>query len=179
MRIMKKMMLVAAILFAISAYGYAQDDSPLMRDDIIQADVVNLIGNSVHYTVYDILNVKVNDGVVTLGGYLTEPHKKSSIIKSINKHIPAVKQVVDNVTVLPPSANDDRLRYILVRKIYGDSRLQRYTLDRWPYPIHIIVKNGKVKLEGTTRNKYDNRLIEFKVRDTFGVLSVENNLKVS
>lgn len=175
---MKKIMLVAALVFAVTLSGFAQDESMLSRDDILEADIARTIGNNVYYSIYDIVNVQVNEGVVRLSGYVTEPHKRASILKQVSE-MPDVKAVEESITVLPPSVNDDRLRFIIARKIYGDSRLMKYAFERWPYPIHIIVKNGRVTLEGEIKNKFDNRLIEVKVRETFGVLEVDNNLRVS
>jgi hypothetical protein len=175
----KKMLLAAALIIALALPGLAQEKLIKSRDDIIRADVIQLIGNNVFYSIYDIVKVDVEDGVVILSGYVTQPYKNSSFVKDIKAEIPEIREVRDEITVLPPSAMDDRLRYIIARKIYGDSRLMRYALDRWPYAIHIIVKNGRVLLEGNTKNRFDTRLIEMKVRETFGVISVDNKLTES
>ena len=167
------------ILLFLSLTVTASDQSPLNSDEMIQVDVERVIGNHIFYTIYDAVGVEVTEGVVTLTGYATEPYKVNSYIKEIHKKVGAVQGIKTELTILPPSANDDRIRYLLARRIYNDSRLLRYSLDRWPYPIHIIVKNGHVVLEGEVKTKMDKQLIRIKATGLNGVVSVKNNLKVS
>ena len=171
-------LLAATLLLTMTVFAAAQD-APAERDDIIAADVANMIGNSVHYTIYDVIGVDVKDGVVTLSGYVTRPYKTDRYIRDINKRFGGSVMVQSDVKVLPPSAVDDRIRYLLARRIYNDPRLLRYSLTRWPYPIRIIVQNGHVKLEGEVSTKMDSRIIETKIRTVTGVVSLTNNLKVS
>ena len=77
-----------------------------------------------------------------------------------------------------------RYRYFVDRADHGnqivtdDNRLLRYNINRYRLPIHIIVRNGSVRLEGTVANMMDKRLVEFNVRGITGVVSVANNLKI-
>ena len=48
---------------------------------------------------------------------------------SIAQRMPGVKDVVDNIKVLPTSIFDDRLRVQALRTIYGNSVLSRYAID--------------------------------------------------
>lgn len=178
MKVTKYFAVILAVLF-LSVTATANEESPLSSDEMIQADVERVIGNHIFYTIYDAVGVEVKDGIVTLTGYATEPYKVNSFIKEIHKKVGAVEGIKTELTILPPSANDDRIRYLLARRIYNDSRLLRYALDRWPYPIHIIVKNGHVVLEGEVKTKMDKQLIRIKATGLNGVVSVKNNLKVS
>jgi hyperosmotically inducible protein len=45
-------------------------------------------------------------------------------------------------------------------------------------PIHIIVNNGKVALEGVVANEADKNLAGIKANGVSGVFSVANNLRV-
>jgi osmotically-inducible protein OsmY len=169
--------LTAMLLLTMTVLVAAQN-TPAERDDIIAADVANIIGNHSLYSIYDLVGVEVENGVVTLSGVVTEPYKSSSFERAVHKRLPDV-QVINKLDVLPPSSLDNRIRYLLARNIYNDSRLLRYSLARWPYPIHIIVRNGHVTLEGEVGTSMDKRLIETKVRNIIGVVSLTNNLTVS
>ena len=173
-----KLLAASMIMFLVSAPAFAQENIA-NRDDILEADIERIIGNHVFYTIYDAVAVTVDEGVVTLRGCVTEPYKRNAFIKAINKRTDSSLKITDNLEILPVSSNDNRLRYLLARSIYNDSRLLRYSLSRWPYPIHIIVRNGHVTLEGEVKTKMDSRIIESKILNVFGVVSLENNLKIS
>ena len=100
-----------------------------------------------YYGVFDNLSYKVDpDGTVTLLGQVAHPVLKSDAENAV-KRIEGVEKVVNNIEVLPTSINDDRIRRAAYRAIYGNSVLSQYQLRAVP-PIHIIVKNGHITLEG-------------------------------
>ena len=100
-----------------------------------------------YYGVFDNLSYKVDaDGTVTLLGQVARPTLKSDA-GNVVKRIEGVTNVVNNIEVLPLSPNDDRIRRAVYRAIYSNSVLSPYQLRAVP-PIHIIVKNGQVTLEG-------------------------------
>ena len=85
--------------------------------------------------------------------------------------------MVNNLEVLPQSNFDDQLRSAAVRAIYGNESLQ--TLMRQPNPpIHVIVANGTIRLEGVVRNNMDRILAETGVRNQTLAFEVINNLQV-
>lgn len=147
------------------------------RDDIIAADVVGLIGRHVFYTIYDNVEVYVYNRVVVLRGYVTDQYKKEAFEGSIVREIKTAAKVENNLEVLPASTDDDRIRYEVARAIYGDDRLLRYAIADFPKPIHIIVKNGHVTLEGMVANAFDKRIVETRAKIVSGIISVVNNLK--
>ena len=63
------------------------------------------------------------------------------------KHIEGVEKVIDHINDLPPSPMDDRIRHQVARAIFGFDGLSRYSWSAVP-SIHIIVKGGRVRLEG-------------------------------
>jgi osmotically-inducible protein OsmY len=79
--------------------------------------------------------------------------------------------------VLPPSPQDDRLRRQLYRAIYGFPALQKYSLGV-QQPIRIIVKSGKVTLEGVVDNEGDKNMANIRANGVPGIFSVTNNLQV-
>jgi hyperosmotically inducible protein len=129
-----------------------------------------------YYGVFDNLAYRVDGYNVTLMGQVTRPTLKSSA-ENVVKDIEGVQKVVNNIEVLPVSPNDDRLRLALYRSIYGHTALNRYALNAVP-PIHIIVKNGNVTLEGVVANEMDRNIANVQANGVSGVFSVTNNLRV-
>lgn len=178
---MRNEILIAALalMVLLTASGFTQVSSGSEKDDLLAADVKNIIGNHSFYSVYDIVNVDVKNKNLVLTGVVTVPDKKTSFVQAIRKSMgSSLNEIINNIEVLPPSAEDDRIRYLIARKIYNDIRLLRYSLSKWPYPIHIIVRNGNVQLVGNVRNSMDRILIESKVRGVSGLVAVNNNLEI-
>ncbi|MBV8907048.1 MAG: BON domain-containing protein, partial [Acidobacteriia bacterium] len=63
------------------------------------------------------------------------------------------------------------------RAIYSSPGFEKYAYQAVP-PIHIIVKNGQVSLEGVVGNEMDKILANTRANTVPGVFSVTNNLKV-
>ncbi|HUX07645.1 MAG TPA: BON domain-containing protein [Acidobacteriota bacterium] len=171
-------LLAAASLILLTAIGGLAQEQEKTKDEVIAADVSNVLERHVFYTVYDYLAFKLENGVVTLFGQVTADFKIESYKKSILKHVEAVKEVKSEIEILPPSATDDRIRYLIAYKIYNDDRMLRYAIANFPKPIHVIVRNGRVTLEGVVNTEMDRRLAESIAREVGGVLNVTNNLAV-
>lgn len=91
------------------------------------------------------------------------------------KGIEGVETVDNQIEVLPLSPNDDRIRLATYRAIYSHPALQRYGLQAVP-PIHILVKNGNVTLEGVVANDGDKNIANIQARSVSGVFGVTNHL---
>ena len=129
------------------------------------------------YGVFDNLAYKVDpDGTVTLMGQTVRPTLKSDAERAV-KRIEGVTKVINNIEVLPPSPMDDRIRLAVYRAIYGHPALNMYQLRAIP-PIHIIVKNGHVTLEGVVARQMDKQIAETQANSVPGVFSVTDNLRV-
>ena len=129
------------------------------------------------YGVFDNLAYKVDpDGTVTLLGQVARPTLKSDAEKAV-KGIEGVEKVVNNIEVLPTSINDDRIRRAAYRAIYGNSVLSQYQLRAVP-PIHIIVKNGNITLEGVVARQMEKQIAGMQANGVQGAFSVTNNLAV-
>jgi hyperosmotically inducible protein len=129
-----------------------------------------------YYGVFDNLAYKVDGYTVTLMGQVTRPTLKSDA-ENVVKKIEGVEQVKNEIEVLPLSPNDDRIRRAVYRAIYGSAGLDRYALQAVP-PIHIIVNNGNVALEGVVANEGDKNVAGIRANGVSGVFSVKNNLRV-
>jgi hyperosmotically inducible protein len=85
--------------------------------------------------------------------------------------------VVNHIELLPASPGDDELRRGIYRAIYENSTLARYAVQTVP-PIHIIVKNGNVTLEGSVESLGDSNLAAARASSVANVQSFKNNLVV-
>src|SRR6266849_3396900 len=163
---MKRGLFVLAIsLFVFTTLGIAQDQpaQPAQRDqpsargqERITKEVRHELLMLPWFGVFDNIAYKVDGSTVTLLGQVTRPTLKSDA-ENVVKKIEGVEQVKNEIEVLPPSPNDDRIRLAVYRAIYGHTALNRYALQAVP-PIHIIVKNGNVTLEGVVANEVDKNI---------------------
>lgn len=129
------------------------------------------------YGVFDNFSYQVSaDGTVTLLGQVSRPTLKSDAENAV-KHIEGVERVVNNIEILPTSINDDRIRRAAYRAIYGNSVLSQYQLRAVP-PIHIIVKNGHITLEGVVARQMDKQIAGVQANSVHDAFSVTNNLRV-
>jgi len=130
-----------------------------------------------YFGVFDDLGFTVNGSTVTLVGQVTQPVLKTNAGKVVSK-VEGVTNVVNNIEVLPLSSMDDRIRRGVFRAIYGDPMLStRYGFQALP-SIHIIVKNGNVRLEGVVANEMDRNLCGIRANGVPGAFHVDNDLRV-
>jgi hyperosmotically inducible protein len=107
-------------------------------------------------------------------GQVTRPTLKEDAEQAVKK-IEGVGLVQNDIHVLPPSPIDDQIRIAAFRAIYGEPGLNPYAHDAIP-PIHIIVENGRITLEGVVANETDKNLAYMKALGVPGVFSVANHL---
>ncbi len=131
-----------------------------------------------YYGVFDYMGFQYNEksGKVVLIGATIRPSLKQDAERVVER-IEWVKDVENKIEVLPLSPADDRIRRALYRAIYGQPALQRYGVGANP-PIHIIVKNGNVRLEGFVNNEADRTVAEAQARSVSGTFAVKNNLQL-
>jgi hyperosmotically inducible protein len=184
---MKKTLIVVlsvTMLFSMAALASpaSQDNPPSgaanqKSIDRIYKEVRHELVTLPFYGVFDNLSYKVDpDGTVTLYGQVVRPTLKSDAENAV-KRIEGVTRVVNNIEVLPTSINDDQIRRALYRAIYGNDVLSQYQMRAVP-PIHIIVKNGHVTLEGVVARQMDKQIAGMQANSVPGVFSVTNNLVV-
>ncbi len=125
---------------------------------------------------FNFVAASVSNGVATLNGATRTDVGRDSAL-SLANNLPGVKEVVDNIKVLPVSGFDDRIRISAMRAIYRDPVLGRYASDP-ARPIRIVVDNGKLSLYGTVATTMDKQLAGMRANQVFGVFSVQNNLEV-
>jgi hyperosmotically inducible protein len=180
---MKKLLiLIVAGLISIPLYAQSgqQHDQKLgggmVDEQRITREVRHELVMLPYYSVFDNLAYKVDGSTVTLLGQVSRPSLKRDA-ESVVKKIEGVDKVVNDIEVLPPSPIDDQIRRAEFRAIYGDPALSKYAWGAVP-PIHIIVNNGHVTLEGVVDNESDKNVANIRAKSVPGVFGVQNNLRV-
>ena len=128
-------------------------------------------------TIFDNLKYKVDGSTVTLMGEVRNAVLKDEAQNAVKK-IEGVEKVDNQIEVLPPSPGDDRIRLAVAHALFGNnSPLFRYSMGALP-PIRIIVKGGRVTLEGIVDSESDKNFANIRAKGVSGVFSVTNNLVV-
>lgn len=168
-------LLVVASL--IAPLGVARAQQAIAPDDRVSWSIYRELITLPYYGVFDHMSFEVGKGgVVTLRGHVRRDTLKSDA-EARAKSVEGVEEVRNEIEILPASPQDDRIRLAAYRAIYRHDTLERYALNAVP-PIHIIVKNGNITLEGIVDSKLDSQLAESQVRSIAGTFSITNNLQV-
>ena len=186
--------IVATCIGTASPRAYAQSVAEKQTISRVQGALERLP----NYGVFDFLAFSLDRGTVTLMGYAYRGNLKSDAGRAV-KSVSGVDDVVNQIEILPPSLNDDRIRSATFYNIYTDDFLSRYApggavaardaaleFARSPgmqplgtYPIHTIVKNGRTMLLGIVDNEADKTVAGVRAREVGGVLDVQNGLVAS
>ena len=161
--------LVALPMVASAAYSQPEM-SPLAKK--IRHELVTLP----FYSVFDHFTYEVDGSKVILRGEVTRPTLKTSAERVVAR-IEGVTQVENNIEVLPLSSFDNRTRRGVLYAVYGHPVLNRYALQSVG-PIHIIVRNGDVTLEGVVSREMEKNVAFIQANSVPGVFSVTNKLRV-
>jgi hyperosmotically inducible protein len=149
--------------------------SPQSQDKLIREIRHELIMLP-YYNVFDNLQFSLNGRRVTLVGQVVQPVTKSDAENAV-KRIEGVEKVVNNIEVLPPSNMDDRIRRQVYNAIYSYGPLFKYGNMSVP-PIHIIVRNGRITLDGVVDSEGDKNYAGMRANQVPGTFGVTNNLRV-
>ena len=175
------LMLTALGTTVTNAAGLPQGDKHQRNEEKYRTKLANEVRHQLvmlpWYSVFDNLAFRVDGDRVTLMGQVTRPTLKSDA-EGVVKNIEGVATVKNEIEVLPLSPMDDQLRRAVFRAVYGEAGLNRYAVQAIP-PIHIIVKNGNVALEGVVDSEMDSNLANLRANQVPNVFSVKNNLVVA
>lgn len=139
-------------------------------------DVQRQVLGYAFFTIFDNVEMQIDNGVVTLTGKVTMPFKSDDIVRRVAR-VEGVTRVNNRLHVLPVSQFDDDLRIRLARAIYGHSNFVGYGSRANP-PIHIIVERGRVTLEGVVNSEVD-RMLARSIAGSFLAFEVKNKLKTT
>jgi hyperosmotically inducible protein len=171
-------LLMAVSLFTPAVLRDASARSSVQVDARLVKRIRQELAMLPYYGVFDWLSFEVRpDNTVVLQGQVVRPSTKSDAEARV-KDIDGVKAVINEIQVLPPSPQDDRLRIALYRTLYNwDSPLFRYATQAIP-SIHIIVDHGHAILKGIVSSKGDAQLAYIRARGVPGLFDVKNELMV-
>jgi hyperosmotically inducible protein len=158
-----------------SLVGANEALSPESQDKLIR-EVRHELIMLPYYGVFDNLVFSLNGRNVTLSGQVTTASLKNDAANVV-KHIEGVENVTNNIEVLPPSSMDDRIRRQVYNSIYSYGPLFKYGNMSVP-PIHIIVRNGRITLDGVVDTEGDKNLAGMRANQVPGTFGVTNNLRV-
>ncbi len=127
-------------------------------------------------TAFNAIAVRVQNGVVTLGGHAYGPVSADSAV-GVASNTKGVKDVINEIQVDPLSPMDDRIRIQAFRTIYGFPTLNKYAIDPGK-PIRISVQNGVMTLYGVVDTQQDKDAAGIRANTVPGVFKVVNNLQV-
>ena len=164
-------LLSATVLIALlTTAAVAQDRA----DARLATDVGRAIGTHTQLTIFDDVGGRVEDGIVTLTGSVTAEYKKTEIGRLLAR-LDGVRDVRNQIAVLPASPFDDELRYRAARAIYSNPAFWSYASMPRP-PIHIIVEHGRVTLRGVVASDVE-RALARSLATGIGEVSVTSELR--
>ena len=152
-----------------------------------------------NYGVFYEIGFGIRDYTVVLRGHASRPTLRKSAERVVKK-LEAVEDVINQIEVLPLSRTDDDIRLQVYVNIHGHPALSLYNPNRGTplfnsltrrtagirydpppgfHPIHIIVKNGHVTLEGVVNSQGDKVIAGIQANTTSGVFSVTNDLMLA
>lgn len=188
-------------IFALALGGMLTAQTPAVNEQAIvkmaqtiQREILTLP----EYGVFDSIRFSFKGDTVTLRGSASRPILKSSA-ENVTKRVEGVAKVDNQIEVLPLSPNDDQIRLRAYVAIYGHSALSRFNPNRGAplfmsrisamtgitndppfgnHPVHIVVKNGNITLEGVLPTASDRAIAEIQANGVTGAFSVVNNIEV-
>jgi len=184
----------------------AQAEQTWTQQDLMQivGEVQKQLGSLTTLSVFDWITFGIHGKTLVLKGYASRPVVKSDCENAV-KRIKGIDKVENEITVLPLSNFDDRIRAQVYNRIYTQPALRKYNANQGSiaramgpggmsmgmmaggitnnppigyHAIHIIVNNGHVTLFGVVLNKSDASIAYIQANGTPGVFSVDNDLVV-
>ena len=146
-----------------------------MEESRVERQIRKEIVTLPFYSIWDHIEYRLDGDKVTLMGSVYRPSMKKSVERVV-KNIEGISTVKNEIEIQPTSSQDDQIRRAAYRAIYGHPALQNYQLRAVP-PIHIIVENGNITLEGVVQNSMDKNVAGVQANSVSGAFKVTNNLR--
>ncbi|MCL4401244.1 MAG: BON domain-containing protein, partial [Acidobacteria bacterium] len=148
----------------------------LTPEELLQRRVSERLLALPGYGVFDHMTFAITGHTVFLLGQVANPDLKAEAERQVSG-LEGVGQVNNQITVLPSSPVDERIRQAEYKAIYEQPVLAKYATRAAP-PIHIIVNQGHVVLAGTVADEAERNLAGEQARSVPGVVSVTNDLSL-
>jgi osmotically-inducible protein OsmY len=181
MQAISRVLIVSSLVLALSGVASAQVASA-QAFDRAERDVRDLsdrvaaaVRDSPSFGIFDDVNLSLSDGTVTLIGVVTMPVTRNDIVTRVAK-VDGVRNVVNNLRLLPVSQGDADLRMRIAQAIYGHPAFLAYRTMAHP-SIHIIVEGGHVELTGSVGSSAD-RALANALAQVPGAFTVKNSLRI-
>ena len=170
---MRKIVLVGVALLALLAG--ALPASAQISDRDLGEKVAESVRTYSKFSIFDDVNIGIDNRNVVLTGKVTTPNKKDEIGKRVAK-IDGIRALSNEIDVLPVSDVDAKIRVIAAGRIYNHPAFWRYAQMTNP-PIHIIVEGGRITLTGVVDSEVD-RMLANSLAQVGGSFGVTNRLKL-
>lgn len=167
---------ISALVMAVASLPLAAAPAEVQDLSRVEQQIRRQLVTLPFYSVFDNMSFQVDGSKVTLMGKVTRPVLKSDAEKAV-LNIEGISEVDNQIKVLPVSSNDDQIRMAAYRAIYGQAALSRYQIQAIP-PIHIIVDNGKIELEGVVGTEAEKNIAGIQAKGVSNAFSVTNNLRI-
>jgi hyperosmotically inducible protein len=180
-RNLRQFLIVAGILLLTSLTQISMASIPgaskgNQQTRSLQENVQHALRMLPYYGVFDEITFSVDGDMVTLAGEVVRPILKSDAEHAV-ANVAGVKQVVNDIEVLPLSPADDSLRLRIYRAVYLQPGFEKYA-NQAVQPIRIIVRNGNVRLIGVVGTQLDRVLAGMAARNVPFAFSVANDLAI-
>ena len=152
-------------------------ENPADRSADLEQRISDAVLSSARYGVFDGVSFDVDGDEVVLAGFVVMPMTKEEIGRYVAK-VEGINKVTNNIEVLPLSGMDASIRRQIFNKLFSTADMYRYAMGASP-AIHIIVRGGRVSLEGVVSSEADKKIALLVSRGVPGVFSIENNLIVA
>jgi len=129
-----------------------------------------------YYSVFDNLDFRVEGTNVVLSGEVVRASLKSEAENAVRR-VADINSVENRIEILPLSPSDETIRLATYRAVYQNPDFTKYAIMAVP-PIHIVVRNGHVKLVGAVQTEAEKNLANISANSVPGVFSVQNDLRV-
>lgn len=165
---------VSLLFVNANAQSFAARDTKPTRP--LEQQVFKKLIGLPNYGLFDHITYQVNGGTVLLMGKVLSLGTRRDAENAVRR-IPGVERVVNQISELPPSGFDNRIRQQLVREYVNSPGLYGYLQGSNP-SVRIIVENGHVSLEGYVNNRGTASYMQALASGIPGVFSVTNNLVI-
>jgi hyperosmotically inducible periplasmic protein len=184
----------------------AQAEQTWNQNELMQivGEVQKQLRSVTTLSVFDWITFGIHGKTLVLKGYASRPVVKSDCEGAV-KRVKGIDKIENEITVLPLSNFDDRIRAQVYNRIYTQPALRKYNANQGSlaqamgpggrsfgmmaggitqnppigyHAIHIIVNNGHVTLFGVVLNQSDASIAYIQANGTPGVFSVDNDLVV-
>ena len=172
---MRRFMLPISLVALLALLLPSATLSAQISDRDLGDRVVDAVTRYANFTIFDDVNIEVDNRNVRLTGRVTTPVKKDDIGKRVAK-IDGIRTLTNDIGVLPVSPYDAELRAKVARAIYYHPSFWQYAAMASP-PIHIIVENSRITLTGRVNSETE-RMLAFSLAHVGGALDVTNRLKL-